>query len=275
VGSPRSKLTKKLSACTAAVAASLGIVLSPPARAEPPPHGEAARAPRSEARAHPEEKRRLPAPVAEKEHEQPAARAVDVAVKRALARAIPIVDLKQSADDDQRPIGIVTSGGHGVAPRPTIDALVTAASETVIDASGRMSSAIERAPAAPKEKPVARPPATQRVLRRMNAGAPSFDADMRACADQHGVREAATVTLLLSVSPEGTVEQAQLTPPSVAPAPLLACVTAAISKAQFGPPGHAGASVALRVTVPAAKPTPQPEAVATQPNAKRPPASAN
>jgi len=275
VGSTRSKLTQKLVACTAAVA-SLGVVLSPPARAEPPPHGEAARAPRSEARAHPAGKRPVPAPVAEEERgPQPAARAVDVAVKRALARAIPIVDLKQSADDDRRPIGIVTSDGHGVAPRRTIDALVTAASERVIDASGRMSSASERAPAAPQDEPVARPPATQRVLRRMNAGAPSFDADMRACADQHGTREATTVTLLLSVSPDGTVEQAQLTPPSVAPAPLLACVTGAISKAQFGPPGQAGASVALRVTVPAARPTPQPEAVATQPNAKRPPASAN
>ncbi len=219
---------------------------------------------------------------------RPAPTTHDVAVKPALVRATPVVDLSRSANTDQRPI-ILTSGALSVVPQRSVvlqrsvDPVATAVSETVIDAAGATSAAsgasaasVERGPTPSVEKPVARPPATDRVLRRMNAARPSFDADMQACADEHGTRDATTLTLQLSVSPEGAIEDVHLAPTSVAPerAPLFTCVMAAISKAQFGRPGRAGASVALRVTVPAAKAPAQPEAVATEPNAPASAASA-
>lgn len=178
-------------------------------------------------------------------------------MRRALAVTVLSLLFVRTASADEATVG---KGRSSVAP--VTKGGLTRVGATKGTATATAGPAREVTVRAVPDKKVERPLATQRVLRRMNAERMSFTTEMQTCANEVGTSAPTTVILRLSVTPEGAVEHvelatptAQATAPATAPAPaqpLIDCVVGAVSNARFRAPGGAGATVALRVEVPAA-----------------------
>lgn len=120
-----------------------------------------------------------------------------------------------------------------------------------------------------------RPLAGVRVQQRMDSHQviASLEPTLRACAQRSHISmaPATTVTVRLSVNPNGEVEGVKVVDRAGARDEVLACVVDVASNARFRAPSGAGAALIVPVILPAKTPS---LAVAVSPAAATPPASA-
>lgn len=187
-------------------------------------------------------------------------RSAPVAVSAALQRATQ-ANLKALATDASGSEGTelaVTSRGGEVERASTSLAAVHGSTEThaaaVAGSARDVRMEVPKAPTAP----VARPPATPRMLRRMNVErvVASLGPALDRCAtttDAGRARPAGTALLRASVAPNGTVEATEVVAAGGLSPEVLTCAEEAVRGSKLGAPGGAGASVVLPVHVGAAR----------------------
>jgi hypothetical protein len=171
-----------------------------------------------------------------------------------LAAALQLFAVPALADpNDAARVFVPGTGGGKVVP-PIANATTpgsTAASAS--PSAGRPDDVKVTATVAPAAKS-ARPIATPRLLRRMNAERFVREADMQSCSKEIGTPGAATLAVRIGVSASGEVDGLELDPKATPS--LASCVAAILTKGRFVPPGGSGVMVVLNVTVPAAPAAP-------------------